>query len=250
VKWKYQRYMQDYLACVQSVDDNTGRLLDYLDRTGLATSTVVIYTSDNGFFLGDMGMYDKRFMYEPGLRVPLLVRWPGVTRPGSQTDRLVLNIDFTATFLALAGLPVPPEVQGRSLVEILRGSPPTDWREAIYYRYYHDPGDHNTRAHLGLRTTTHKLIHFWKKDAWEMYDLAADPLEQTNLAGVAAHLNKFGELKAQLERLKRELKDNDQFRTELPKDSSYGPFSNRGRIGWQTVPEAVAHSTSKAQGSR
>ena len=247
VKWKYQRYMQDYLACVQSVDDNTGRLLDYLDQKSLATNTVVIYTTDNGFFLGDMGMYVKRFMYEPSLRVPLMVRWPGVIRAGSTSDKFALNIDFAPTFLNLAGLPTPADMQGASLVDILQGRPAPGWRDAIYYRYYHDPGHHNTRAHLGLRTATHKIMHYWKTDVWEMYDLMADPQEQKNLVNEPAQQMKFAELKIQLATLKKEMKDEDQFANELPKDGVDGNFPDHGQQGLQNVSEALIHARMKPE---
>jgi sialidase-1 len=184
-------------------------------------------------------MYDKRFMYEPGLRVPLLVRWPGVAKPGAATDLFALNVDFAPTFLGLAGVPVPTDMQGRSLTHLLQDQKPADWRDAIYYRYYHDPGHHNTRAHLGLRTATHKLIHFWKQDAWEMYDLVADPLEQRNIAADPAHRQKFEELKTQLARLKTEMKDDDRFASELPKDGVDANFPNHGQLGLRTVSEAV-----------
>ena len=147
-RWKYQRYMQDYLATVQSVDDGVGRLLETLDREGLAKNTIVIYTSDQGFFLGDHGMFDKRFMYEESLRMPFLVRWPAAIKPGTRADAIGLNVDFAPTFLDAAGLPANAEMQGTSLLPVLRGRTPKDWRTSMYYRYYHDPGDHNTRAHL------------------------------------------------------------------------------------------------------
>jgi arylsulfatase A-like enzyme len=210
VRWKYQRYMRDYLATVQSVDDNVGRLLDYLDRSGLARNTIVIYTSDQGFFLGDHGMFDKRFMYEESLRMPFLVRWPGVIRPGTRADAIGLNLDFAPTFLDAAGLPVHRQMQGRSLVPLLRGRVPSDWRTAMYYRYYHDPGHHNTRAHYGVRTLTHKLIYFWKKDQWELFDLVSDPFEMHNLYGQPGHERLTASLKSELARLKRELRDDDQ----------------------------------------
>ena len=146
-RWKYQRYMRDYLATVQSVDDNVGRVLDYLDQAGLARNTIVVYTSDQGFFLGDHGLFDKRFMYEESLRMPFLVRWPAVIKRGSRSDAMALNVDFAETFLDAAGLAVPNAMQGRSLVPVLRGHVPAGWRTSMYYRYYHDPGDHNTRAH-------------------------------------------------------------------------------------------------------
>lgn len=214
--WKYQRYMQDYLACVQSVDDNVGRLLDWLDANGLATNTVVIYTSDQGFFLGEHGLYDKRFMYEESSRMPFLIRWPGVTKPGAAQGALAINPDFAPTFMDIAGLAVPTDMQGRSLVPLLKGEKPTDWRTSFYYRYYDDPGDHNTHAHLGVRTETHKLISFWKKEQWEMFDLTRDPSELHNLYSDPAEQEKVKQLKAELSRLKRELKDEDQFADKLP----------------------------------
>lgn len=216
VKWKYQRYMQDYLACVQSVDDGVGRLLDYLDQSGQRENTIVIYSSDQGFFLGDHGMFDKRFMYEPSLRMPFLVRWPGVIKPGSVQKAMAINPDFMPTFLDVAGAAIPADVQGRSLLPLWKGEIPGDWRHSFYYRYYHDPGDHNTRAHLGVRTDTHKLIHFWKKDQWELYDLAADPNELRNLYTDPAHAATVTKLKSEVQRLKKEVQDEDQFAQSQP----------------------------------
>ena len=252
VKWKYQRYLQDYLGCVQGVDDSVGTVLDYLDQTGLATNTIVMYSSDNGWYLGDLGLYDKRFMYEPGLHVPLLVRGPGI-KAGLVPAQFVVNIDLAPTFLDLAGLPIPSFMQGRSLVPLLRGESPADWRTSIYYRYYHDPGDHNTAAHLGVRTATHKLIHYWKKDAYEMFDLTKDPTEQRNLLyddgakKAPAIAAKFAELKAEIARLQKEFKDDGQYADPAtwPKASAYGPFNEYQQIGRKTVAEAIADSTSK-----
>ena len=247
VRWKYQRYMQDYLACVQGVDDGVGRILDYLDQVGLAANTVVIYSADNGWYLGDLGLYDKRFMYEPGLRVPLLARGPGL-QAGHTPSQLVANIDLAPTFLDLAGLPVPESMQGRSLVPLLRGAAPSDWRSSVYYRYYHDPGHHNTAAHLGVRTATHKLIYYWKQDAYEMFDLVKDPAEQHNLlhspveaqrSEVAA---RFAELKAELVRLQKEFKDDGRYADPAtwPSGSSDGPFGDKQPVGIKTVAEAIA----------
>ena len=216
LKWKYQRYMQDYLACVQSVDDNVGRMLDYLDESGLAANTIVIYTSDQGFFLGDHGLFDKRFMYEQSIRMPFLVRWPGVAKAGSVEAAMAINPDFAPTFMEMAGLAVPADMQGRSLVPLLKGGHPADWRTSWYYRYYHDPGDHNTRAHYGVRTETHKLIYFWKKDQWEMYDLVKDPAELHNIYQDPAQADTVASLKKELYRLKKELKDDDQFANGQP----------------------------------
>src|SRR5687768_8837283 len=181
IRWKYQRYMQDYLATVQSVDDSVGKVLDALDQAGLTSNTIVIYTSDQGFFLGDHGLFDKRFMYEESIRMPLLVRWPRVIKPNSVNDSLVINCDFAPTFLDLAGVAPPGEMQGRTLVPLLRGRRPYGWRKSFYYRYYHDPGHHDTRAHYGVRTATHKLIYFWKKRQWECFDLRRDPYELHNI---------------------------------------------------------------------
>lgn len=229
-RWKYQRYMQDYLACVQSVDDNIGRLLDWLEARGLASNTVVIYTTDNGFFLGDHGMYDKRFMYEESLRVPLLVRWPGVTKPGSVNDDLVLNLDFAQTFLQIAGQDASKDMQGRSLVPLLQGKHPRSWRKEFYYRYYHDPGHHNTRAHYGLRTQSHKLIHYWKKDQWECFDLVNDPQELRNVYQDPKHSRLVAKLKKQLARAKKQAKDDDQFADEQPPPGVDGEQPNRPAV--------------------
>jgi len=252
VKWKYQRYMRDYLACVQGVDDGVGKVLDYLDQTGLAKNTIVIYSADNGWYLGDLGLYDKRFMYEPGLNVPLLARGPGI-KAGIVPAQFVANIDLAPTFLDLAGLPIPASMQGRSLVPLLRGESPADWRTSFYYRYYHDPGHHNTAAHLGVRTATHKLIYYWKKSAYEMFDLTKDPAEQHNLlfseteAKQPAVTARFAELKAELARLQKEYQDDGQYAEPAtwPKTSADGPFDAYKPSGTKTVVEAIAATVSK-----
>lgn len=240
VRWKYQRYMQDYLACVQGVDDSVGEILDYLDRRDLAKNTVVIYSSDNGWYLGDLGMYDKRFMYEPGLHIPLIVRGPGV-KAGASTKLFALNADFAPTFLELAGARVPADMHGRSLVPILRGEQPAGWRTSAYYRYYHDPGHHNTRAHYGVRTATHKLIHYWKKDAWELYDLTRDPTEQKNLIDHPDQTATIARLKAEIVRLQKELGDTGQFADAIPRDGVDAP-KKVPVLGQKTVKEAIAAS--------
>jgi arylsulfatase A-like enzyme len=214
VGWKYQRFMQDYLATVQSVDDSVGRVLAFLDGAGLARNTIVIYTSDQGFFLGDHGLFDKRFMYEESIRMPFLVRWPAGIQPGLKSEAIALNVDFAPTLLEAAGLKIPSEMQGRSLLPVLRGRTPPDWRTAMYYRYYHDPGDHNTRAHYGIRTKTHKLIYFWKKDQWELFDLVNDPNEVHNRYGEPGLADLTSRLKDALTTLKRDLRDEDQLATE------------------------------------
>jgi arylsulfatase A-like enzyme len=222
-RWKYQRYMRDYLATIQSVDDNIGRLLAFLDTSGLARNTIVIYTSDQGFFLGDHGMFDKRFMYEESLRMPFLIRWPAAIKAGTRSDAMALNVDFAPTFLDAAGVRVPATMQGRSLLPVVRGRSPADWRSSMYYRYYHDPGDHNTRAHYGVRTATHKLIYFWKKDQWELFDLVRDPNELHNLYGQPGQEQLTQSLKAELQRLKAQMKDEDQFANEQLANGVDGP---------------------------
>ncbi|MEK0445626.1 MAG: hypothetical protein RLZZ399_947 [Verrucomicrobiota bacterium] len=226
-EWKYQKYMRDYLACVQGVDDEVGRLRRWLAAEGLTENTVVIYTTDNGFFLGDNGLFDKRFMYEPSLRIPLLVSWPSVIKPGTVSELFALNADYAPTFLEIARLPVPEDMQGRSLVPVLRGEKPSSWRKSMYYRYYHDPGNHNTRAHYGVRTATHKLIYFWKKDSWELFDLTRDPGEQRNLVEDAGSAQILREMKSELARLRAELQDEDQYADQLPRDGVDG-----GKLRW------------------
>jgi arylsulfatase A-like enzyme len=209
-KWKYQKYMRDYLGCIASVDDNVGRLLDYLDRTGLATNTIVIYTSDQGFYLGDHNWFDKRFMYEESLRMPFLVRYPGHIRPGSTSDAMILNVDFAPTFLELAGVSAPKEVQGRSMEPVLEGQTPTDWRKEMYYRYYHYPADHRVQPHYGVRTERYKLIYFNRIDAWELFDLKNDPHELKNIYAEPSSAKIVKQLKADITRLRNELDDHDQ----------------------------------------
>lgn len=247
VRWKYQRYMRDYLACVQGVDDNVGKVLRYLDESDLAKNTVVIYSADNGWFLGDLGLYDKRFMYEPGLNVPLIVRGPGI-KAGIKPDSFVSNLDLAPTFLDLAGLPVPDFMQGRSLVPLLRGEKPEDWPRSVYYRYYDSPGAHNTAVHYGVRTETHKLIHYWKKGAYEMFDLTKDPAEQHNLLFAREEAERedvrkvFEELKAEMARLQKHYNDDGQYAepASLPKTTVDGPVGDRKALGVRTVGEAMA----------
>ena len=188
IKWKYQRYVKDYLRCVKSVDDGIGRVLDYLDETGLADNTVVIYSSDQGWYLGEHGWFDKRWMYEESLKTPLLARWPGVIEPGSVRDEIVSNLDFAQTFLTLANVELPKDMQGRSLEPLFRGRSPENWRTVFYYHYYENPGAHNVARHYGVTDGRYKLIHFYQLegreiDDWELYDLENDPNELNNLYG-------------------------------------------------------------------
>ena len=202
VRWNYQRYIKDYLRCIAGVDESVGRLLDWLDEAGLAADTVVVYSSDQGFYLGEHGWYDKRWMYEESLRTPLLVRWPGVVRPGAEPEELVQNVDLAPTFLELAGAPVPAEMHGTSLVPLLRGEHPADWRRSLYYRYFEFPGVHAVPRHLGVRTERHKLIHYEELDEWELFDLEADPHELRNVIDDPAYAEVRAELEAELVRLR------------------------------------------------
>lgn len=211
LKWKYQRYLHDYLACIASVDDNVGRLLDYLDETGLAKNTIVVYCSDQGFYLGEHGWFDKRFMYEESLRTPLLIRWPGKIKPGSRCDEMVLNLDFAETFLDAAGVPIPVEMQGESMLPLMMSEKPDTWRDAIYYHYYEYPAVHMVKRHYGIRTERYKLIHFYYDvDEWELYDLQEDPHELNNLYGKEGYDKITSNLKAKLEELREQYGDSDE----------------------------------------
>jgi len=208
-RWKYQRYMEDYLRVVASVDDNVGRLLDFLDAEGLRDNTLVIYTSDQGFFLGDHGWFDKRFMFEESLKMPLLARWPGVIEPGTVNEDMVSNMDFAPTFLACAGIETPGDMQGHSMMPILKGKHPNDWRKTFYYEYFEYPAVHSVYPHYGVCTKKHKLIHYVYKeeiDAWELFDLEKDPHEMHSVYDDPAYADVVKELKGELARLRKELK--------------------------------------------
>ena len=209
-KWKYEQYIKDYLRCIGSVDDNVGRVLDYLDQSGLAENTIVVYTSDQGSYLGEHGWFDKRFMYEESLRMPLIVRYPAEISPRT-ADEMVLNLDFAPTILDYAGAPVPAEMQGESMRDILRGKASEDWRQSIYYHYYEYPGSPFVKRHYGVRTKRYKLIHFYYDiDAWELYDLQADPNELKNVYGDPRYSTTVNELKDELEQLRRKYEDTDE----------------------------------------
>jgi arylsulfatase A-like enzyme len=208
-EWKYQRFLKDYLRCVAAIDDNVGRLLDRLDELGLTDNTIVIYTSDQGFYLGEHGWYDKRFMYEQSMRTPLIIRYPDGISAGQIADALVLNLDTAPTLLDFAGVQVPHEMQGRSLRPLTEGGTADDWRHAVYYHYYEYPhGWHDVRPHYGIRTDRYKLIHFYGDlDVWELYDLEHDPYELNNLYGDDGSSEITQELVEELRSLQRELGD-------------------------------------------
>jgi len=228
-KWAYQHYIRDYLRCIAGVDENVGRILDFLDEQNLAGDTVVIYTSDQGFFLGEHGYYDKRFMYEESLRMPFLVRYPREIKQGSVGDDIVINADFAPTFLDFAGMAAPGEMQGRSFRANLRGETPSDWRSTMYYRYWMHMAHHAVPAHYGVRTKRHKLIFYYglplgmagsqqfapTEPEWELFDIEKDPYEMNSVYGDPAYADVARDLKAELLRLKNEFGDSDEQYPEL-----------------------------------
>lgn len=207
--WKYNRYMQDYLATIQSVDDGVGQILDYLDSNGLAENTIVVYTSDQGFYLGEHGWFDKRFMYEESFRTPLLMRYPKEIEPGTVIKGLVQNLDFAPTFMDYAGLEIPKAVQGESFRDLVSGEM-SEWRDAIYYTYYEFPGEHHVKRHYGIRTDRYKLIHFYYDiDTWELFDLQKDPTEMNNVYEDSAYEEIKNKMHKQLTDLRIKYKDSD-----------------------------------------
>ena len=223
VRWRYQRYMHDYLACVKAVDENVGRMLDFLEQEDLADNTVVVFTSDQGFFLGEHGWFDKRWIFEESLRSPLMVHWPGMTKPGSVSSSIVSLIDFAETFLEIGGLEQPSDMQGRSIVPLCKGETPSDWRKSLYYHYYEFPVPHRVRPHAGVITDRYKLVHYYKPDIddWELLDREKDPLEVTDFYNDPAYAATVKELHAELDRLRIEVKET----AEIPR-AAYGnqPF--------------------------
>lgn len=202
LSWIYQRYIKDYLSTIVSVDENLGRLLDYLDESGLADNTIVVYTSDQGFYLGDDGWYDKRWIYEESLHIPLVMRWPAGIAAGTESHELVQNLDFAPTLMDLAGQQIPEDVQGKSLVPLMKNQTPEGWRESIYYHYYDYPGEHAVPRHYGVRTDRYKLIHYYQIDEWELFDLEADPGEMQSVYDNQDYSEIVEELKEELYRLR------------------------------------------------
>ncbi len=208
VRWKYQTYLKDFLRCVKGIDEGVGKVLQAIKDSGLDENTIVLYSSDQGFFLGEHGWFDKRFMYEESFRTPLIVRWPGVVRPGSANSDLVQNIDWAPTFLEIAGVKAPAEIQGRSLVPLLRGATPADWRQSLYYHYYEFPGTHSIRRHEGVATKQYKLIRFYGEgvpdgEEWELYNLLNDPSEMHNLAADSKYELILKKLQGELQNLRQ-----------------------------------------------
>jgi arylsulfatase A-like enzyme len=227
VRWKYQQYMKDYLRCIRSMDRNVGRVLNYLKENGLEENTIVFYSSDQGFYMGAPGWFDKRFMYEESFRTPLIARWPGHIKPGTSNSDLAQNIDFAETFLDLAGIKAPSEMQGVSLVPLLKGETPSNWRKSLYYRYYEFPAEHSVRKHEGVAEKRFKLIRFYgpnykvidpktgkkvqlpPEDEWEFYDLQKDPHEMKNEYSNPEYAVEIKRMKAELKELRTQYKVPD-----------------------------------------
>jgi len=210
VRFKYQRYLQDYLACIAAVDKSVGEVLDFLKENGLDKNTIVIYASDQGFYLGEHGWFDKRWMFEQSYRTPLLIQWPGITKPGSVNEDMVSNVDFAETFLEMAGVKVPSDMQGRSMVPVLKGKTPANWRKEHYYHYYEYPGSHMVKRHYGMSTERYKLIHYYYDiDEWELYDIKADPEEMKNVYNDPAYASVRKNLHKRLTKLMKKYKDSD-----------------------------------------
>ena len=213
VEWKYQRFMRDYAKVVKSLDDNVGRVLDYLEKAGLLDNTLVVYTSDQGFYMGEHGWFDKRFMYEESMRTPLVMRLPKGFQKRGDIPELVQNIDYAPTFLELAGVEIPDDIQGISLMPLLKGEHPQDWRSSLYYHFYEYPAEHMVKRHYGVRTERYKLIHFYDDiDQWELYDLQTDPTEMNNLFDKPGYESIIEKLKQELVGLQTLYGDSIEYR--------------------------------------
>jgi arylsulfatase A-like enzyme len=232
VRWRYQRYMHDYLATVKAVDESVGRLLDYLEKEGLMENTLIVCSSDQGFYLGEHGWFDKRWIFEESVRTPLLVQWKGVAKPGTVRGDLVSNLDFGETFLDAAGVAIPAEMQGRSLKPLLQGQRPADWRTSFYYHYYEWPTPHRVRPHYGVITDRYKLVRFYAtgEDYWELFDRQKDPNELKSVYNDPAYASTKAELEKELARLRQELK--------VPEETPPKFFGNRGAVPGSEKPGA------------
>ena len=207
--WKYQRYIKDYLRCIQSVDDNVGRVTAYLKENGLDQNTIIVYSSDQGFFLGEHGWFDKRFMYEQSFKTPLIIRWPSAIKHGDVNNNLVMNIDLGATFLAAAKVKIPSSIQGASMLPLLHFKNQNHWRKSVYYHYYESGDEHNVPKHVGIRTDRYKLIWFYENREWELYDLLNDKDELKNIYNDAQNNKIRSQLTKQLIQLARKYKDEE-----------------------------------------
>ncbi|MDA3822638.1 MAG: sulfatase [Bacteroidales bacterium] len=211
MSWRFQRYMQDYLGSIAAVDEGVGRVLDYLEESGLAENTIVVYTSDQGFYLGEHGWFDKRFIYDESFKTPLLVRWPGITEAGSVCNEMVQNLDFAQTFLEIAGIDSPEDMQGESLIPLLNGDVKAWDRDAVYYHYYEYPAVHMVNRHYGVVTMDYKLAHFYYDvDEWEMYDRKNDPMELKNVYDDPAYAEVRADMHKKLDELRIKYKDSEE----------------------------------------
>jgi arylsulfatase A-like enzyme len=211
MKWRYQRYMQDYLGSIASVDEGVGKVLDYLEQNGLADNTIIVYTSDQGFYLGEHGWFDKRFIYNESFKTPLLVKWPGVVQPGTTNTQMVQNLDFAPTLLSAVGAEVPADMQGESLIPLLKGENDSFTRDAVYYHYYEYPGVHMVKRHYGIVTEDYKLVHFYYDvNEWELYDRKKDLQEMTNVYDDPAYADVVKDLKEKLAGLRVKYKDSEE----------------------------------------
>ena len=229
-KWRYQRYIKDYLACVKSVDDNIGRILDYLDANGMAENTMIVLTSDQGFYLGDHGFFDKRFIYEESLRMPFIVRYPKKIKAGSINEDVITNVDFAPTLLDVAGVTADENIQGRSFASVFTGGTPKDWKQAMYYHYYEFPFWHHVQPHYGIRTDRYTLAHFYYNiDKWELYDNDKDPDQMDNRIDDPAYAEVITDLKRELKALMKNY-DNDLPLAEFRKitDKDFGEITKNG----------------------
>jgi len=210
MEWKYQRYLQDYLGTIASVDENVGRLMTYLDDHKLSDNTVIIYTSDQGFYLGEHGWFDKRFMYDESFKTPLLIKWPHKITPGTTEDEMVQNLDFAQTFLEMAGVTAPNDMQGKSLVPLLRGKKEQWDRDAVYYHYYEYPAEHAVKRHYGIATKEYKIIHFYHDvNEWELYDRKKDPQELNNVFNDPKYAPIVIKMKQKLNEVREKYKDSE-----------------------------------------
>jgi arylsulfatase A-like enzyme len=208
-RWKYQQYLKDYLRCVKALDDGVGRVLDALKSSGLESTTIVIYSSDQGFYMGEHGWFDKRWIYEESIHMPFIIRWPGVVKAGTRFTPFIQNIDYSPTFMEMTGCKIPDGLHGKSIVPILRGETPTDWRKSVYYHYYDKNGEHHVENHYGVRTDKYTLACFYAKNEWELFDNAKDPQQLRSVYDDPAYAKVLAELKTELTRIRALYQDND-----------------------------------------
>ena len=231
MQWRYQRYMQDYLGTIRAVDENVGRVLDYLEANNLMDNTLIVYTSDQGFYLGEHGWYDKRFVYDESFKTPLLVAWPGKVAPGSKSTEMVQNLDYAQTFLEAAGIPAPADMQGESLLPLLTGNSESWTRDAVYYHYYEYPAVHMVKRHYAIVTEQYKLVHYYYDvDEWELIDRIKDPQELRNVYDDPSYAPVVAELHRKLEALRKQYGDSaeisqgylDAYLDRLEKNPAFG----------------------------